>query len=363
MKKQILAILGMAMAMNCAAIKPSDMVPHDASVLPLLGTIAPDASKQYSRLPDSLKTRVREELWALGLNSAGMAVRFSSDATDIGARWKSLNKFSMNHMTATGIRGLDLYVLGDDNKWTTVGSARPWLSDTTTTTRIMGGMERRMREYMLYLPLYDGVDSLYILTDSAAVVAAPRLADMPQRKNPVVFYGTSITQGGCATRPGMIHTSMLERMLNREVINLGFSGNGKLDPEIAQLMAQVDASVYVLEMLPNCTSDMLRERLVAFYEILRKAHPDTPILFVESPMFPGSRHNAEEYNVLTEKNATLHGIYTSLLSRGDKFLFYMESERVMSNPEASVDNYHLTDLGFTDMAREFYPVLKTLIGQ
>lgn len=170
MMKQLIALslllfAGTAMAQN--PTKPG-MAFHSIEGMPVLGTLAPDASTPYSRLPDSLKNVVRKPVWELGQNSAGIAVRFRSDASTIGARWKSASTSYMNHMTATGSRGLDLYVLGDDSVWTTIGSARPDKRNVKTYCEIMSDMEPKMREYMLYLSLYNGVDSIEIATDSAA---------------------------------------------------------------------------------------------------------------------------------------------------------------------------------------------------
>lgn len=355
----LLLILAIS-ASSVFAIKTDELIWHSADSLPLYGSMAPTAKKAYSRLPDSLESRVRPELWALGLNSAGLAIRFRSDASALGFKWKSLNKFNMNHMTPTGIRGMDLYVL-DNGKWDTVTSVRPSLNNHKTTTMAITDMTPEMREYMLYLPLYDGIDSIYIGVDSAAVLLSPAV-DLPSRQKPIVMYGTSILQGGCATRAGMIHTSMLGRMFNREVINLGFSGNGQLDKEIAMLIAQSDPSVVVLDMLPNCTKEQIEERLVPFYEIIRKALPDVPILMVESPIFPIMKWNTETNATITEKNLTLARIFNELAA-SDKNLYYYEGSKVLNDREGTVDNYHLTDLGFKEFANNMYPVLLPLVNQ
>ncbi|MCI9053522.1 MAG: hydrolase [Muribaculaceae bacterium] len=358
--RRLLLLAGIAaISASTAAIKTSDMISHDASQLPLLGTLAPDAEKAYSRLPDSLHGTIRDELWNLGLNSAGLAIRFSSDASAIGARWTALNRFNMNHMTPTGIHGLDLYVLQEDSTWTTVASGRPSLSSKTTSAMIMEDMEPKMREYMLYLPLYDGVDSIYILTDSAARVLPPEI-NLPKREKPMVMYGTSILQGGCANRPGMAHTSILERMFNREVVNLGFSGNARLDPEIARVMASADASVFVIDPLPNCTAQLLDEKLAAFVAILREKHPAVPILLVESPMFPAHRFNREVDSTLREKNRVCRKIYDEL-RKSDANLHYMSSDELGIGVESSVDNYHLTDLGFSQFAEAMQRKLETIL--
>lgn len=367
----IFGLFGTTGNFTARALKVNDLkwADVDTLALPLYGTLTPDASRNYSRLPDSLEQTLRPELWSLGGNSAGLFIRFRSDASALGFKWKSVNKFNMNHMTSTGIRGLDLYALdyGEDGSnahpvWEFVTSVRPALNKHNTETVAITDMVPEMREYMLYLSLYDGVDSISIGVDSASVVLPPAVNN-PVRNKPIVMYGTSILQGGCATRPGMVHTSILGRMLNREVINLGFSGNARLDPEIATLIASSDPSVIVLDMLPNCTKEILEERLVPFYNIIRASHPDVPVVMVESPLFPIMKWNTETNATITEKNATLARIFNDLIEAGDKNLYYYEGKRVLSNREGTVDNYHLTDLGFTEFAENMYPVLKALINE
>lgn len=360
MKKFMLTVVAAIVACSpLSAIKTADLIWHDMKDYPLHGTVAHDTEKAYSRLPDSLKTKIRSELWDLGANSAGLYIRFATDASAIGARWKSLKKFNMNHMTATGIRGLDLYTRLDDGTWTTVGSARPSFNSHNTTAMVITDMKPAMREYMLYLPLYDGVDSVFIGIDSAAVIRQP-MADSPRSARPVVMYGTSILQGGCASRPGMAHTSILERRLDREVINLGFSGNARLDPEIAQVIAATPASAIVIDALPNLTTPMLNERMEKFVSIIRTAQPTTPIVLVESPIFPVMRFNTETFETISEKNKALDTIYRRLHGT-DPNIFYFSGRDVLGDcVEGTVDNYHFTDMGFTRYAEAMLPLLRQL---
>lgn len=361
MKKLFLSALACTLTAlaSVAGLKTDDLTWHDAATLPVLGTVCPDASKAYSRLPDSLESRVRDDLWDLGKNSAGLAIRFRSDATSLGFKWRALNKFNMNHMTPTGIRGLDLYALDTDGKWKTVSSVRPAMNNHSTTAMAVTDMDSVMREYMLYLPLYDGVDSIFIGTNPGAVVQAPAV-DSPVRRKPIVMYGTSILQGGCATRPGMVHTSILERMLDREVINLGFSGNAKLDIEIAQLIAQTDPAIIVLDPLPNCTKEMVEEKMPEFYATIRRAHPKVPIVFVESCTFPIMKWNNEVLETITDKNLALARLYAGFAAN-DPNVYYFEGSRCLTDREGTVDNYHLTDLGFSIFAENMYPLLSTLL--
>lgn len=354
MKKLILTLsLAAAVCLNAMG----ELQYHEASQFKIIGRPTDASARVYTRLPDSLKGKVRDELWNLGQNTAGIAVRFRSNATSIGAKWKNISVFNMNHMTPTGIRGLDLYCLQDNGTWTFVNSARPRerLSNKAT---IMEKMTCRDREYMLYLPLYNGIDSLEIGINEGATISAPQL-NTPREDKPIVWYGTSITQGGCANRPGMAATNIVERKLNRVVINLGFSGNGRLDPEIANVMAAIDASIYILDMLPNVTTPQLKERIERFYTILRQAHPSTPILLLENPEFPHMRFNTETDSLIREKNVTLKDFYDKFRKAGDKNIFFIKSAGMIGNDhEATVDCNHFTDLGFERCADFMIPILK-----
>ena len=217
-----------------------------------------------------------------------------------------------------------------------------------------------MREYLLYLPLYDGIDSLYIGIDSAAVIQMPNV-DLPIREKPIVVYGTSITQGACASRPGMAYTNILEREMNREFYNFGFSGNGQLDMEVAQLLVTIDAGLYIMDCLPNNTAERLRERLEPFYRYLREHRPDVPILFIESPLFPIIRYNQGTADAINAKNEVLREFYEKIKAEGAQNIYYMEAEEVFGgNTEFTVDNYHFTDLGFRYFADKLKPIINTI---
>lgn len=333
----------------------AQIVYHDASTFPLLGKATEATATRYERLPDSLQHISRKPLWDLGRNSAGLAVRFRSNSTSIAARWEVRDNRSMNHMTPTGIKGLDLYCL-QDGEWIFAGSGRPQGKINKAT--IVKNMLPQEREYLLYLSLYDGVTSLAIGVDSLSEILKPAV-DLPRREKPIVFYGTSILQGGCASRPGMAHTNILERRLNRECINLGFSGNALLDLEIAHLMASVDASIFVLDFVPNATVEQMKERADEFYTIIRRKHPDTPILFIEDPIFTHSPFDTRIAKEVKDKNETLNAILQSLKQRGEKNIYFLSSRDIIGHDgEATVDGIHFTDLGFMRYAEVLYPILK-----
>ena len=289
----------------CTLSLNSKIVYSDASELPLYGKATDASATRYERLPDSLRNISSQPLWELGQNSAGMAIRFRSNSTTIAAKWEVLLNRNMNHMTPTGIKGLDLYCY-QDGKWVSVNSARP--SGKVNQTTIIKDMVPQEREYMLYLPLYDGLTSLSIGVDSLAMIDKPAI-DTPVREKPIVLYGTSILQGACASRAGMAHTNILSRWLNRECINLGFSGQGQLNLEIAEVIANVDAGCFVLDFVPNATVEQMDERFDDFYRIIREKHPNTPILLLEDPIVTHSLFNQPIANEYSEKNKNIRQLY------------------------------------------------------
>lgn len=338
----------------------SQTVFYDASNFPLIGKITTETETRYERLPAYLKDKVsRPAIWSLGKNTSGLAVLFNSNSTSISAKWEVLNNVKMNHMTDTGIKGLDLYCW-KDNQWQFVRSARP--EGKISEQVIISNMTAEEREYMLFLPLYDGVTSLSIGVDSTAFIALPGIL-YTDVENPIVVYGTSITQGGCATRPGMSYTNILTRWMNKEFINLGFSGNGQLDYEIAEVMAQrKDAGLFILDFVPNVDEAKIKERTKHFVNIIRKKNPLTPILFMESIIYPHSVFDMQTARNIVAKNAALHTEFETLKEDGDKNVYYLKGDNLISKDgEGTVDGIHLTDLGFQHIAKTLMEKINSIL--
>ena len=340
-----------------AIFAKAQTVYHDASTFPLLGKISDATETRYERLPAKLKDVSRKPVWDLGKDASGLAIRFCSNSQQISVKWETLYNSTMNHMAPTGIKGLDLYSF-ENGKWIYVNTARP--TDKISETIIISNMEKKERELMLYLPLYDGLVSLEIGVDSVSYIGQPKIK-LPQTTKPVVAYGTSITQGGCASRTGMLHTNILSRWLNREFINLGFSGNGLLDEEIAELMAECDASLFTIEFT-NCSTEQIRERTEKFYRILRDKRPNTPIAFIEMPAYPSSVFNIASQNNNKNRNQAIRDMYNLLKAKKDKNLWLIPAAgQIGTDNEATVDGIHYTDLGFFRYAEFLYPRIKKII--
>ena len=361
MKKSIIIVGFALLAGIFVKTSAQEIVYTDATVLPLYGKAVQETSGWYTRFPAAYEKESRKALWDLSLNSAGLYIRFRSDAPQINAKWVNRN-FQMPHMTEVGIGGLDLYTLTTDG-WRFVGAGFTWTKGTRHERKIVSNMKPQMREYMLYLPLYDSIDSLYVGVPEGYTVALPAV-DRPSDNKPVVMYGTSILQGGCATRAGMAHTAIISRKLDREVINLGFSGNAHLDPEVARLMAAVkDPGVFVLDFVPNCTPALIEEKGEAFFRILREAHPDVPVVFVENPFFPHAIVDEKTDNDIKENNATLRSLYEKMKKEGQMQLYYVAKEGMTGDDgDSFVDGVHLTDLGMLRYAEHILPTLRTALG-
>ena len=207
-----------------------------------------DTETPFTRLPKYLKDSVRADLWNRSECSSGLGIRFASNSKRIGVRYTLLWDTHMYHMADTGLKGTDLYILTDDGRWEYVNTNRPIANDKKECEKVfVENLDGRMHEYLIYLPLYDGVTKMEIAVDSLSEITMPKI-DNPRKTKKIVMYGTSILQGGCATRTGMVATNMIQRDLNCEVVNLGFSGEGKMDQCMARAMAKIeDADVFVID--------------------------------------------------------------------------------------------------------------------
>jgi len=264
------------------------------------GSAVADSLKEspFDRLPSSYKEKVRTEVWDLSKASAGISVRFHSNSTSLQIRWSVLNNFQMNHMASTGIKGVDLYTKFK-GQWRYVTTARP--TDTINEQKLIKNMTPEFREYKLFLPLYDGVTKLEVGIDSIASIKKAT----PATLKPIVFYGTSITQGGCASRPGMAHTNIISRKLDVDCINFGFSGNGRMEAPIVELISEIDARFYVIECLQNMDEDQIKKRVRPLVENIRKKHPLTPIVLVENMMYEMAFLDQTIESQLIRENAAL----------------------------------------------------------
>jgi len=314
----------------------------------------------YDRLPAKAEAMVRKPVWDLSRNSAGMCVRFVTDATTIRARWALTEAWLyLPNATAIGKSGLDLYVKTEKGwHWLAVGIPTEQTNEVTLVKDLIPGK----REYLLYLPLYNGTKFIELgIPDGCVIEKAPPWG--PGERKPIVFYGTSILQGLAASRPGMVHSAILQRRFNWPVINLGFSGNGKMEPEIATLMSELDPSVYVIDCLPNMDADEIKSRVEPFVKTLRAARPSVPIVLVEDRTLQGAfltQGQMEWYHL--KDRAELTAAFNRLKQQGIKDLYYIPGADLLGDDgEGTTDGSHPNDLGFMRQAAIFAKVLEPLL--
>jgi len=313
----------------------------------------------FDRFPAIAGGKVTPAVWALSRDSAGMMVRFKTDATTLWAHYVlRTDRLSQANMTAIGTSGLDLYARDEHGAWRWAGMVKP--DKKEVRQEIASGLAPGSREYALYLPLYNGVDSLEI-----GVSAGAQFEGLPPRDaKPIVFYGTSITHGASASRPGMVHTAILGRHLDRPVINLGFSGNGRMDAAVGELLTKIDAAVYVIDCLPNMGPADVRQKCPPLVKQLRAAHADTPIVLVEDRRYGNSWIRPDKQKFHTNNHAALRESFDALQKEGVAKLYYIPGDDLIGDDaEGSTDGSHPNDLGFVRQAAIFEPVLRQALGQ
>jgi hypothetical protein len=312
----------------------------------------------FDRFPAEAEKTVTSAVWNLSRDSAGMMVRFKTDAETLHVHYKLVKgTLGMPHMPATGVSGVDLYARDANDKWRWVQVTRPAAQEIKT--ELIKGLAPGMREYAAYLPLYNGVEFLKI-----GVPKEARFEGLAPRQKPVVFYGTSITHGACASRPGMVHTAILGRRLDLPVVNLGFSGNGRMDAAVGAFLAQVDAVAYVIDCLPNMGPEAVTQNCVPLVLQLRAAKPATPILLVEDRRFTNDWITPAKSKFHDENHAALRNAFETLQKQGVSNLHYILGDALYgTDSEGATDASHASDLGFMRQADVFEPYLRKALGR
>ncbi len=334
-----------------------------AKDLDVEGVAFKDTENDFDRLPERAKDKVRKQVWDLSQFPAGVLVRFQTDSPVIHIKYDLANaRLAMPHVPATAVSGVDLYAENDEGvmQWAAVLKPGNTSINQKLLDRIKPKSDGSQRRFDLYMPLFNRPVNLEIGVD-----ANSQFGKAPARtEKPILIYGTSIMHGACASRAGMSISSILGRRLNHPIINLGFSGNGRMELAVGQFIAELDPAVIVIDCLPNLNPQRVAERCEPLVRQLREARPDTPILLVEDRVFTNAwiREGADSFH--KNNQAALRGAYDRLVADGVKNLHYLPATNLLGNDhEGATDGSHPSDLGMMRYADAYEPVLRKIIGK
>ncbi len=305
----------------------------------------------FARMPEKTARDISEGVAFLCHHTAGGRVRFRTDSPAIAIRAKMSDIGKMPHFALTGSAGFDLYE-GGCYRGTFVP---PFAIEDgyTSTIGLPGG--RKMREITIHMPLYSGVKSLEIGLQAGAVIERARDYAI---QDPVVYYGSSITQGGCASRPGNCYENIISRELDCDHVNLGFSGSALGEERMAEYIEGIKMSAFVYDYDHNAPDVAhLKKTHERMFEIIRRSHPTLPVVMVTRPQ-PNPNEKEQE------RRAVIMETYQSALNAGDKNVFFIDGSAMLhmfGGDCGTVDGCHPNDLGFQCMAKAIGSVLKNIL--
>lgn len=337
-------------------IDKDDVVMYDAEEAPFkIYGLMRDGEK-FVRMPESVAEQVSEKVVNLNRHSAGARVRFRTDSEYVAVRIFLNSVRKSSHFPLTASIGCDVYsVQNGENRYR--GTVIP---PTDVENQYEGVVNLRpfgMHEVTVDLPLYSWVEKIQIGVSKGCKLLAP----LPYKiSKPVVFYGSSITQGCAASRAGTIYEAQLSRALDFDYINLGFSGNARGEQCVAEYIAGLDMSAFVLDYDHNAPSiEHLQETHYPFFETVRKAHPDLPILMLSRP----KKHLSEKEKTRKE---IIKSTYLKAKENGDKNVWFIAGDDLIDDgiaEIATVDGSHPTDVAFYSMAKAIAPVLSEMLNK
>lgn len=368
MKKPILLLL-FILVVNISFSQEKKKIkwwnPINSEVPVIAGQAWPNEVKSvYHRFPEKAKETVREDVWELSKQSAGLSIRFWSNADSILVKYQLNGAIDMAHMPATGVSGLDLYSKTYDGEWLRCWGSYSIEEKSNYSFRIDDNSEsykKYGREYQLFLPLYNEIDSLEVGVGEESFFKV-----LPMRnEKPIVAYGTSICQGACASRPGMAWTNILERKLERPVINLGFSGNGELEPELIDLMTEIDAKLYILDCLPNLNPDKddTYSLTVDAVKKLRVKRPDVPIILTSHIGYADEWTNKKSTEEVIALNKELEKAFKDLKSEGFEDIFLLRKNDLAFGFDMYVDHIHPNDHGMVQYADVYENLIREALNE
>ena len=319
----------------------------------LYGVFYDEKREKFMRMDGDLAESVSEAIGCLAGNTSGGRIRFSTDAIKIGIAVEYNGFRRMPHMPLTGSSGFVLLEkIGNDYKL--IATFRPNYDEESgyTGETLLEG--KKKREFVLYFPLYNEVKSLKIYLDKEAkLYEAEKYLD----RKPILYYGTSIEQGACASRPDCSYPAMISKWNNIDFINLGLSGNAKGETAIAEYLTKIDCSLFFFGYDGNAPGvEYLRNTHFPFYQTYRKVRPNVPIVFMSIASFDKYPNASASRQVIIES-------YNRAVEQGDKNVYFVDGKTVFGKKDreiCTVEGIHPNDLGFYRIAKVVYELFERI---
>lgn len=328
----------------------------DAARLTLVGKAMPTPENIYHRVDTVKYNNMPFQVKRLFTHTAGLAIAFKTNSTTVAARWETWGGGVMGNMTPIAHKGLDLY-MKHDGRWIPAGVGIP-SAGKIHEGKIAQNLEAVPHEFLLYLPLLEGITSLEIGVDSASFIEA---VPSPFRHR-VVLYGSSILHGACASRAGLAYPAQMSRNTGIDFINFGVSGNGKIEAAVADMLKDIDADAFVLDCMPNPSPEEITERMGYMVKTIRKYHPGVPIIMIESYMRENGYSNSAVRERCINQGKAFVEQYEQLKNEGvDDLHLIRDNHAIGTDHEGSVDGTHPNDLGFERMARQYQPQMMAIL--
>lgn len=323
----------------------------------LYGLHDPQNTERFCRMPDDIAKSVSEGVAGLNYHTAGGRVRFSTDSPYIAV--KAIKSFNHSpHMTHAMQNGFDLFSVKNGFS-TFVAAFIPPVDSVDGFEQLKNVGGGKMTSYTLNFPLYSGAKEVYIgIKAGSHLGAGEKYRDI----KPVVYYGSSITQGGCATRPGNCYPAIISQRYNLDYINLGFAGNCRAEIPMAEYLREMDMSIFVCDYDHNAPNpEYLKNTHRRLYDIFREKQPDTPYVMITKPDI--WRTNVREEDI---RRDIVFATFSDALAMGDRNVYFIDGKTLFGSDirdNCTVDGCHPNDLGFYRMAENIGIVIKEIVEE
>ncbi|MEA4975013.1 MAG: family 20 glycosylhydrolase [Paludibacter sp.] len=318
---------------------------------------ASDTKNIYHRIDTAAYHKMPQKVKSLFTNSAGIAIAFTTNSSSIAAKWSVKSGKGLPNVADINSMGLDLYIK-KDGTWRYAGIGRP--EGSYSEQIIATNMDTLKKECLLYLPTYDEITSLEIGVDKSSFIK-PSATPFEGK---YVIYGSSITQGASASRPGLAYPARMARATGLNFINLGLSGNGKMEAPVIQMLGDINCDAYIMDCISNPSPEEIMERAPFAIRYLREKHPETPIIFIQSVVREKGLFDEKVRLKCKQQNEAIERVFNDLQKEQiPHFYLIKENNFLGTDNEGTIDGVHPNDIGFDRMIKVIQPAILSILNK